>query len=146
MNLLFFSKEQVVKCSLLVLQVTNVFLDGHSNPELKLIGLKMTQVFKHIDVPDFLLGPLRYSSISTWTSLYGSPFRFLFCVLLPQKGRIVLTRSVLFYAFLCVLNVFNGNRSYLQRSNCNVYAGKQTLETGIPSGIWPFSVNISYYN
>ncbi|KAL7133253.1 hypothetical protein ABFS83_12G128400 [Erythranthe nasuta] len=45
-------------------QVTNVFLDGHSNPEVKLIGLKMTPVFKHIDVPDFLLGPLRYSSVS----------------------------------------------------------------------------------
>ncbi|KAL7091872.1 hypothetical protein ACP275_12G130400 [Erythranthe tilingii] len=45
-------------------QVTNVFLDGHSNSEVKLIGLKMTPVFKHIDVPDFLLGPLRYSSVS----------------------------------------------------------------------------------
>ncbi|KAH6823059.1 hypothetical protein C2S53_002053 [Perilla frutescens var. hirtella] len=43
-------------------QVTNVFLDGHSNSQVKLIGLKMTPVFKHIDVPDFLLGPLRYPS------------------------------------------------------------------------------------
>ncbi|KAK4391866.1 hypothetical protein Sango_1964400, partial [Sesamum angolense] len=42
--------------------VTRVFLDGHSNPQVKLIGLKMTPVLKHIDVPDFLLGPLRYSS------------------------------------------------------------------------------------
>ncbi|PIN12193.1 hypothetical protein CDL12_15199 [Handroanthus impetiginosus] len=33
-------------------QDTNVFVDGHSNPPVKLIGLKM------IDVPDFLLGPL----------------------------------------------------------------------------------------
>lgn len=43
-------------------QVNNVFLDGHSNPQVKIIGLKMTPVFKHIDVPDFLLGPLRYPS------------------------------------------------------------------------------------
>ncbi|KAL0315831.1 UNVERIFIED_CONTAM: hypothetical protein Sradi_5461300 [Sesamum radiatum] len=42
--------------------VTRVFFDGHSNPQVKLIGLKMTPVLKHIDVPDFLLGPLRYSS------------------------------------------------------------------------------------
>ncbi|KAG8367173.1 hypothetical protein BUALT_Bualt16G0045100 [Buddleja alternifolia] len=45
-------------------QVTNVFIEGHSNEQVKLIGLKMTPVFKHIDVPDFLLGPLRYSSVS----------------------------------------------------------------------------------
>ncbi|KAL0345032.1 UNVERIFIED_CONTAM: hypothetical protein Sradi_4334500 [Sesamum radiatum] len=43
-------------------QVTSVFLDGHSNQQVKLIGLKMTPVLKHIDVPDFLIGPLRYSS------------------------------------------------------------------------------------
>ncbi|KAK6152007.1 hypothetical protein DH2020_014642 [Rehmannia glutinosa] len=46
-------------------QVTNVFLDGHSNPQVKLIGLKMTPIIKHIDVPDFLQGPLQYSSISS---------------------------------------------------------------------------------
>ncbi|KAI3447203.1 hypothetical protein Pfo_003868 [Paulownia fortunei] len=46
-------------------QVTNVFLDGHSNPQVKLIGMKMTPVFKYIDVPDFLQGPLRYSSFSS---------------------------------------------------------------------------------
>ncbi|KAL6507155.1 hypothetical protein OROHE_022054 [Orobanche hederae] len=43
-------------------QVTNVFLDGHSNPQVKLIGLKMTLIMKNIDVPDILQGPLRYSS------------------------------------------------------------------------------------
>lgn len=41
-------------------QVTNVFLEGHSNPRVELIGLKMTPLFKHINVPDFLQGPLRY--------------------------------------------------------------------------------------
>ncbi|XP_073154328.1 uncharacterized protein [Henckelia pumila] len=41
-------------------QVTNVFLEGHSNPRVELIGLKMTPLFKHISVPDFLQGPLRY--------------------------------------------------------------------------------------
>ncbi|KAL1544700.1 hypothetical protein AAHA92_21518 [Salvia divinorum] len=45
-------------------QVTDVFVDGHSNPQVKLIGLKMTPVFKHIEFPDFLLGPLRYPSTS----------------------------------------------------------------------------------
>ncbi|XP_041995888.1 uncharacterized protein LOC121746015 [Salvia splendens] len=45
-------------------QVTDVFVDGHSNPQVKLIGLKMTPVFKHIEFPDFLLGPLRYPSAS----------------------------------------------------------------------------------
>ncbi|XP_042044047.1 uncharacterized protein LOC121789731 [Salvia splendens] len=45
-------------------QVMDVFVDGHSNPQVKLIGLKMTPVFKHIEFPDFLLGPLRYPSAS----------------------------------------------------------------------------------
>ncbi|KAL2533248.1 Leucine-rich repeat [Abeliophyllum distichum] len=35
-------------------QVTDVFLDGHSNPQVKVIGLKMGQVFEHIKEPDFL--------------------------------------------------------------------------------------------
>lgn len=48
----------------IVFQVTDVFVDGHSNPQVKLIGLKMTPVFKHIEFPDFLLGPLRYPSAS----------------------------------------------------------------------------------
>ncbi|PIN17004.1 hypothetical protein CDL12_10343 [Handroanthus impetiginosus] len=52
-------------------QVTNVFVDGHPNPQVKLIGLKMSPLLKHIDVPDFLLGPLRYSStlleVDGWT-------------------------------------------------------------------------------
>ncbi|XP_073289838.1 uncharacterized protein [Primulina huaijiensis] len=41
-------------------QITNVFIEGHSNPRVELIGLKMTPIFKHICVPDFLQGPLRY--------------------------------------------------------------------------------------
>ncbi|KZV57406.1 hypothetical protein F511_35156 [Dorcoceras hygrometricum] len=40
-------------------QVTNLFLEGHSNPRVELIGLKMTPLFKHINVPDFQQGPLR---------------------------------------------------------------------------------------
>ncbi|KAL3625302.1 hypothetical protein CASFOL_030756 [Castilleja foliolosa] len=44
-------------------QVTNEFLDGHSNPQVKILGYKMTSIIKYIEVPDFLQGPLRYSSI-----------------------------------------------------------------------------------
>lgn len=68
--------------NVLVLQVTNVFLDGHSNPQVKLIGLKMTPVFNDIDVPDFLLGPLRYPSSSLWSDIYGNgliAFPFCWC-------------------------------------------------------------------
>ncbi|RAL37087.1 hypothetical protein DM860_004009 [Cuscuta australis] len=43
-------------------QVTNVFLEGHSNPQVKIIGLKMTLVLEHLKAPDFLQGPLLYSS------------------------------------------------------------------------------------
>ncbi|KAI3709709.1 hypothetical protein L2E82_39475 [Cichorium intybus] len=41
-------------------QITNVFLDGHSNEEVKVIGLKGSQILKNIEVADLL--PLRYSS------------------------------------------------------------------------------------
>ncbi|GER36060.1 F-box/LRR-repeat protein 2 [Striga asiatica] len=45
-------------------QITNVFVNGHSNRQVKLVGLKMTPLIKHIDVPDFLQAPLRYSAIT----------------------------------------------------------------------------------
>ncbi|KAF2304102.1 hypothetical protein GH714_027229 [Hevea brasiliensis] len=44
-------------------QITNVFLDGYSNPELETIGLKMSPVLEHTWVPDSPEFPLRYSSV-----------------------------------------------------------------------------------
>ncbi|XP_015572876.1 uncharacterized protein LOC8281183 [Ricinus communis] len=43
-------------------QITKVFLDGHSNPEVKIIGLKMSPVLEHLWVRDSQEFPLRYSS------------------------------------------------------------------------------------
>ncbi|GAB2291615.1 hypothetical protein Dimus_025870 [Dionaea muscipula] len=44
-------------------QVTTRFLDGHSNPNVKVIGLKLTPVLEHMKKdPDAHVGPLRYSS------------------------------------------------------------------------------------
>ncbi|CAK9144176.1 unnamed protein product [Ilex paraguariensis] len=45
-------------------QITNVFLDGHSNPQVRIIGLKMAPILEHLKVPD-LQGPLHYSSVSS---------------------------------------------------------------------------------
>ncbi|KAK3040369.1 hypothetical protein RJ639_026774, partial [Escallonia herrerae] len=42
-------------------QITNVFLEGHSNPQVQVIGLKMTPILEHIKAPE-LFGPLQYSS------------------------------------------------------------------------------------
>lgn len=44
-------------------QITNVFLDGYSNPEVQIIGLKMTPILEHLKVPDPVEGLLRYSSV-----------------------------------------------------------------------------------
>ncbi|XP_057501241.1 uncharacterized protein LOC130785162 isoform X1 [Actinidia eriantha] len=33
-------------------QITNVFLDGHSNPQVQIIGLKTTPLLEHLKVPD----------------------------------------------------------------------------------------------
>ncbi|XAR51090.1 hypothetical protein NMG60_11005625 [Bertholletia excelsa] len=44
-------------------QITDVFLNGHSNPDVKIIGLKMTPLLEHLKVPDLLKGPLQYSSV-----------------------------------------------------------------------------------
>ncbi|MCD9641234.1 hypothetical protein HAX54_027305 [Datura stramonium] len=45
-------------------QVTSVFLDGHSNPKVQILGLKMTPILEHIEAPDSLQqGPLRYSAV-----------------------------------------------------------------------------------
>ncbi|KAG2717966.1 hypothetical protein I3843_03G196200 [Carya illinoinensis] len=41
-------------------QITNVFLEGHSNPDVQIVGLKMSSVLDHVKVPDHQC-PLRYS-------------------------------------------------------------------------------------
>ena len=43
-------------------QITKVFLDGHSNPDVQIIGLKMCAVLEHVKVPDHEEGPLLYYS------------------------------------------------------------------------------------
>ncbi|XP_061361529.1 uncharacterized protein LOC133305349 [Gastrolobium bilobum] len=45
-------------------QVTDVFLNGHSNPEIQLIGPKMSPLLQHLKVADPHQGALRYSSVS----------------------------------------------------------------------------------
>ncbi|CAL0325503.1 unnamed protein product [Lupinus luteus] len=41
-------------------QVTDVFLKGHSNPEIQIIGLKMSPLLQNIKMPGPLQGALRY--------------------------------------------------------------------------------------
>ncbi|XP_065850977.1 uncharacterized protein [Euphorbia lathyris] len=43
-------------------QITNVFLDGHSNEGVEIIGVKLTPVLEHIRVHDMEVFPLRYTS------------------------------------------------------------------------------------
>ena len=43
-------------------QIPKVFLDGHSNPDVQIIGLKMCTVLEHVKVPDHEEGPLLYYS------------------------------------------------------------------------------------
>ncbi|XP_014510705.1 uncharacterized protein LOC106769554 [Vigna radiata var. radiata] len=47
-------------CSL----VTDVFLNGHSNPEIQILGLKMAPLLQNVRMPDTCEGPLRYSPVS----------------------------------------------------------------------------------
>ncbi|KAL3535525.1 hypothetical protein ACH5RR_003986 [Cinchona calisaya] len=44
-------------------QITDIFLLGHSNPEVQIVGLNMKPLLKHLKEPDLLQGPLRYSSV-----------------------------------------------------------------------------------
>ncbi|CAI9100713.1 OLC1v1037872C1 [Oldenlandia corymbosa var. corymbosa] len=44
-------------------QITNVFLSGHSNEEVQIIGLKMEPILKHFQDPVISHGALRYSSV-----------------------------------------------------------------------------------
>lgn len=46
------------------LQVTEAFLNGHSNLQMQIIGLKMSPVLEHVKVPDPHQGALNYSSVS----------------------------------------------------------------------------------
>lgn len=46
-------------------QVTNVFLDGHSNSDVQIIGLKTSPVLEHIRAPELQEFALRYSSVSS---------------------------------------------------------------------------------
>lgn len=47
------------------LQVTDAFLNGHSNLQIQIIGLKMSPVLQHVKVPDPHQGALNYSSVSS---------------------------------------------------------------------------------
>lgn len=42
-------------------QITNVFWNGHSNPIVKIVGMKMTPMLEHINDPEPQEAPLRYS-------------------------------------------------------------------------------------
>lgn len=43
------------------LQITEIFMNGHSNEQVKVVGLKESSILKNIEVPDFL--PLKYSAV-----------------------------------------------------------------------------------
>ncbi|XP_021714997.1 F-box/LRR-repeat protein 14-like [Chenopodium quinoa] len=47
-------------------QVTEVFVDGHSNQHLHIVGLKLTPILEHIKRPDFQQGPLHYSTFTPY--------------------------------------------------------------------------------
>ncbi|CAJ1940499.1 unnamed protein product [Sphenostylis stenocarpa] len=47
-------------CSL----VTDAFLNGHSNPEIQILGLKMSPLLQNVRVSNTCQGPLRYSPVS----------------------------------------------------------------------------------
>ncbi|KAL5149351.1 DNA repair protein rhp7 [Glycine soja] len=51
---------KIFGCSL----VTDVFLNGHSNPEIQILGLKMSPLLQNVKVPEPCQGPLRYSPVS----------------------------------------------------------------------------------
>ncbi|KAB2620642.1 hypothetical protein D8674_040600 [Pyrus ussuriensis x Pyrus communis] len=44
-------------------QITDTFLDGHSNPEVRIIGLKFSPILEHLKAPNPHEGALRYSSV-----------------------------------------------------------------------------------
>ncbi|KAI5446017.1 hypothetical protein KIW84_014019 [Lathyrus oleraceus] len=44
--------------------VTYVFLKGHSNSQIQIIGIKMASILQHVKVPDPRQGALNYSSVS----------------------------------------------------------------------------------
>ncbi|XP_004288980.1 PREDICTED: uncharacterized protein LOC101312489 [Fragaria vesca subsp. vesca] len=44
-------------------QITDLFLSGHSNPDVKIIGVRMTPILKDVRVPDPAAGPLHYSAV-----------------------------------------------------------------------------------
>ncbi|RDX98496.1 rhp7, partial [Mucuna pruriens] len=45
-------------------KVTDAFVNGHSNLQIQIIGLKMSPVLQHVKVPDPHQGALNYSSVS----------------------------------------------------------------------------------
>lgn len=69
-------------------QITNVFTHGHSNENVKIVGLQESQILKNIVVPDLL--PLRYSSVwvagSIWNFVSGIGNGNIFCLFVPIVG------------------------------------------------------------
>lgn len=46
-------------------QITDTFLSGYSNPDVQIIGLKMKPIMEHLNPPEYLQGPLRYSFVAS---------------------------------------------------------------------------------
>ncbi|OVA06834.1 Leucine-rich repeat [Macleaya cordata] len=44
-------------------QITPVFVDGHSNPLVRIVGLKLTPILEHLNMLGLQEAPLRYSSV-----------------------------------------------------------------------------------
>ncbi|KAK9131376.1 hypothetical protein Sjap_011863 [Stephania japonica] len=62
------SGESLVELSLNKLkQITSKFVNGHSNPYVHIVGLKMTPMLEHLSVADRHFGPLRYSAVPSCT-------------------------------------------------------------------------------
>ncbi|KAH9609981.1 hypothetical protein KSS87_007367 [Heliosperma pusillum] len=47
-------------------QITTTFIDGHSNPDLHVVGMKLTPILENIKRPDFQQGPLYYSAVPSF--------------------------------------------------------------------------------
>ncbi|WVZ18304.1 hypothetical protein V8G54_005626 [Vigna mungo] len=67
-------------------QVTDAFLNSHSNLQMQIIGLKMSPVLEHVKVPDPHQGALNYSSVS-WDLCPEFVEHYRFSGLFPSSGR-----------------------------------------------------------
>lgn len=123
-------------------QITEAFLNGHSNPMVRIIGCKTGPVLEHLDALEPQENPLRYSPLTSfcWSTTYYIPpgcLTFLLASLLYIKNHPVSSSVTSFFLAHGILKT-----KHLSHLDCQQKNSPSVFNTGPHLG---FPLFMSFY-